>query len=79
MHLDLSPEQKTIIEGLKVSLADFGKARSKLIPILQMIQKKLAYLSPAAIEMVAGHLDIPAAEVFGVATFYNQFRFNPPG
>ena len=29
--------------------------------------------------MVAGHLSLPAAEVFGVATFYNQFRFNPPG
>jgi len=79
MHLDLSPEEKAIIEGLKVSLDDFGKERNKLIPILQMIQEKLAYLPPAAIEMVAGHLDIPACEVFGVATFYNQFRFNPPG
>jgi NADH-quinone oxidoreductase subunit E len=79
MHSDLNPEEKEIIEGLKVSLDDFGKERSKLIPILQMIQEKLAYLPPAAIEMVAGHLDIPAAEVFGVATFYNQFRFGPPG
>ena len=79
MHLDLSPEEKAIIKGLKVALADFGKERSKLIPILQMIQEKLAYLPAAAIEMVAVHLDIPAAEVFGVATFYNQFRFNPPG
>jgi len=79
MHLDLSPEEKAIIKGLKVSLAGFGKERSKLIPILQMIQEKLAYLPPAAIEMVSAYLDIPAAEVFGVATFYNQFRFNPPG
>jgi NADH-quinone oxidoreductase subunit E len=79
MHLDLSPQEKAIIKGLKGPLADFGKERSKLIPILQMIQAKLAYLPPAAIEMVAAHLDIPAAEVFGVATFYNQFRFNPPG
>jgi len=79
MHLDLSAEEKATIKGLRVSLADFGKERSRLIPILQMIQEKLAYLPPAAIEMVAAHLDIPAAEVFGVATFYNQFRFNPPG
>ena len=79
MHLDLSPQEKAIIKSLKDPLADFGKERSKLIPILQMIQAKIAYLPPAAIEMVAAHLDIPAAEVFGVATFYNQFRFNPPG
>ena len=29
--------------------------------------------------MVAEHLEIAACEVYGVATFYNQFRFNPPG
>jgi NADH-quinone oxidoreductase subunit E len=28
---------------------------------------------------VADHLDITSSEVYGVATFYNQFRFNPPG
>lgn len=79
MHSDLSPEEKTIIEGLKGSLDNFGKERSKLIPILQLVQEKLEYLPPAAVDMVADHLDISAAEVFGVATFYNQFRFSPPG
>ena len=29
--------------------------------------------------MVAGYLELPEAQVYGVATFYNQFRFNPPG
>jgi NADH-quinone oxidoreductase subunit E len=30
-------------------------------------------------EAVALHIGIPASKVFGVATFYNQFRLNPPG
>ena len=51
----------------------------RLIPILQMIQEKMAFLPPRAIEVVARHLGISASEVFGVATFYNQFRFTPPG
>jgi NADH-quinone oxidoreductase subunit E len=29
--------------------------------------------------MVAKHMSIPVCEVYGVATFYNQFRFTPPG
>ena len=29
--------------------------------------------------MTAAHVDLQACEVYGVATFYNQFRFTPPG
>lgn len=56
-----------------------GRERGRLIPILQRVQEQLSYLPPAAIELVAEHLQIPASEIYGVATFYNQFRFNPPG
>ena len=44
-----------------------------------MIQERHAYLPPEAIKIVAEHLKIPICEVYGVATFYNQFRFHPPG
>lgn len=60
-------------------LEDFGHERRELLPILQMIQERHAYLAPQALQMVADHLDIHVCEVFGVATFYNQFRFHPPG
>ena len=66
-------------EDIRAGIEKFGKQRGNLIPILQSIQAKNAYLPPEAIRMVADHLDIPASEVYGVATFYNQFRFNPPG
>jgi NADH-quinone oxidoreductase subunit E len=50
-----------------------------LIPLLQRIQTKLAYLPPKAIHMTAEYLGLSVSEVYGVATFYNQFRFHPPG
>jgi NADH-quinone oxidoreductase subunit E len=50
-----------------------------LIPILQDIQAHFGYLPREAMLEVASFLDIPGSEVYSVATFYNQFRLNPPG
>ncbi len=57
----------------------FGQDRGNLVPVLQRIQDKFAYLSAEAIGKVAAHLGITPGEVYSVATFYNQFRFHPPG
>ncbi len=56
-----------------------GASRDALIPILQEVQDSLGYLSEDAIVAVGRHLDLPASKIYGVATFYNQFRFHPPG
>ena len=53
--------------------------RDKLIPILQEVQAADGYISKPAALKVARHLNIPASKVYGVATFYNQFRFKPVG
>jgi NADH-quinone oxidoreductase subunit E len=50
-----------------------------LIPILQEIQEKQGFLSREAVETVGRSLSIPASKIYGVATFYNQFRFTPQG
>ena len=73
------PEEETILKGIAKKLPTFAKKRRNLIPILQMIQEKYAYLPEEAIKMVARHLSIPPSQVYGTATFYNQFRFHPPG
>lgn len=70
------PDEAVIIDDI---LAKFEKKRSSLIPILQMIQDHYFYLPDQAILIVSKYLNISASEVYGVATFYNQFRFNPPG
>jgi NADH:ubiquinone oxidoreductase subunit E len=53
--------------------------RDQLIPILQEVQEDLGFLSREAVIRIAGHLRLPASKVYGVATFYNQFRFQAPG
>ncbi len=50
-----------------------------LIPLLQQIQDRAGYLSPESISDVAKSLQISENEVYGVASFYSQFRFNAPG
>lgn len=56
-----------------------GARRDSLIPILQEVQEKDGYLSREAIVRIGAHLGLPASKIFGVATFYNQFRFQPQG
>ena len=72
-------DEAEIVKEIEGRLAAFSRERGSLIPILQMIQGQFQYLPKASLDLVGRHLDIPTAEVFGVATFYNQFRFNPPG
>ncbi|HDP54499.1 MAG TPA: NADH-quinone oxidoreductase subunit NuoE [Bacteroidetes bacterium] len=50
-----------------------------LIPILQDIQDEVGFLSEEAIVQVSKHLQMPTSKIYGLATFYNQFRFHPKG
>ena len=54
-------------------------SREQLIPLLQEIQSREGFLSKATMAELAAALDTPVASVYGVATFYNQFRFAPLG
>jgi NADH-quinone oxidoreductase subunit E len=56
-----------------------GGKRANLIPILQKVQEELGYLPREAMADIAHSLNIPEIDVYGVVTFYNQFRLNPPG
>lgn len=53
--------------------------RTKAIEVLQQVQRKFGYISREAIPSISRHLGISEVEVWGVATFYEQFRFNRPG
>jgi NADH-quinone oxidoreductase subunit E len=57
----------------------FKGTRSDLVPALQKAQAVFGYLSPETVRRVARWLKISENEVFGVATFYAQFRFHAPG
>ncbi len=53
--------------------------RDSLIPLLQEVQEAEGYISRLAVARIGQHLDLPASKIYGVATFYNQFRFQPLG
>ncbi len=53
--------------------------REDLIPILQKVQDAHGYLSREAVLRIGEYLKLPASKIYGVATFYNQFRFQPQG
>ena len=57
----------------------FKGEEGDLIPILQGIQEKFGYLSEQAIKHISRFLKISENQIFGVASFYSQFRFTPPG
>jgi NADH-quinone oxidoreductase subunit E len=56
-----------------------GGEPGMLIPLLQAAQDSYGYVPPLAIEQIVEATGIPAREVYGVITFYKQFRRKPPG
>ena len=53
--------------------------RDSLIPILQDVQDIKGYISEESVKQVGEYLGLPMSKIYGLATFYNQFRFTPPG
>ena len=56
-----------------------GAGRDKLIPILQEVQEEFGFISRDSVIEIGTHLRLPTSKIFGVATFYNQVRFEPKG
>ncbi len=75
--------EQTGMIGEKKPIGDVIKkypaSRENLISILQEVQGAYGYLSTESIEKIAEYLSLPSSKVFGVATFYNQFKLNAPG
>ena len=66
-------------EELADILTPSKKDRRHLISLLQQVQHKLGYISKDAMLAIADFLEIPESTVYGIATFYNLFRFTPLG
>jgi NADH-quinone oxidoreductase subunit E len=50
-----------------------------LMTILQEVQEELGFLPEIVLEKISDNTGIPASKIFGVVTFYSQFRFSPIG
>jgi NADH-quinone oxidoreductase subunit E len=64
---------------LKDVLGNYNDKPGSLITVLQKAQEIYGYLPQELLSHISQVLDIPPAKVFGVATFYTQFRFKPVG
>ncbi|MDR1607741.1 MAG: NADH-quinone oxidoreductase subunit NuoE [Deltaproteobacteria bacterium] len=54
-------------------------ARGSLIPVLQAAQESYGYLPTAVLETIADRMKAPISQIYGVVTFYSQFRLLPRG
>ncbi len=70
------------MERNSISLSDildiYPAEEGSLIPLLQKSQEIYGYISVELVEMIADYLGLTASQVFGVASFYSQFRFTEP-
>jgi len=60
-------------------LSHYSGDSSELIPLLQEAQEKFGYLPRETIQRIARFLRLSESTVFGVATFYAQFKLTPTG
>lgn len=72
----LSPER---MEQVKDAIGRFRRLQGPLIPILHEIQDIFGYLPEEALALVSAELELPMAEIYGVATFYSFFSLEPKG
>jgi NADH-quinone oxidoreductase subunit E len=72
-------DKADIAEKVDEILTSFTGNKAELIPILQQIQQVFGYLPEDAMSRIADFVDVPECSIYGVATFYAQFKFVPVG
>jgi len=65
--------------ALEKIVSPYRGRKGAVVPVLQEIQAKEGYISREAVEVMSRELGISENEIYGVATFYAQFRFEKPG
>ncbi len=66
-------------EDIRTIVAYYDSDPENLISILQEIQEQNGYISQEAVKILAEELNHPESRIYGVATFYTQFKFQKPG
>ena len=68
-----------LVDKIFLRFDTYDPIQCALIPMLQDIQAEIGYLPYPALKNVAELLHLPPSQVYGVATFYHQFRLRPRG
>ena len=67
------------VNDFKCNLLKSGKKHGSLIPLLQSAQDVYGYIPESSIYYISEVVGIPESEIYGVITFYSQFRLTPTG
>jgi NADH-quinone oxidoreductase subunit E len=78
-QMPLAEREATVEERLNEILSSYEGKEDELIPILQQVQQVFGYLPEPAMKRIAKFLKLPESTVFGVGTFYAQFKLVPSG
>jgi NADH-quinone oxidoreductase subunit E len=78
-HVLLAGQEATVEKRLNEILSSYEGSEDQLIPALQQVQQVFGYLPELAMKKIAKFLKLPESTVFGVGTFYAQFKLVPSG
>ncbi len=77
--MEVVEEETEILDEVREILESRKEDFQNVIVFLQDVQNRFRYIPKVAMTEIAKHLELSPANVYGVATFYNRFRFHPPG
>jgi len=79
MVIEAAPKEELGFDAIDTIVHKHNVEAGAVIPILQEIQDTYGYVPPVAIQRIAENINVPASEIFGIVTFYGQFRLQPLG
>lgn len=79
MVVEISVGEKPSFAVIDAIVHKHNVQLGSVIPVLQEIQDAYGYVPPVTIQRIAENIGIPASEIFGIVTFYSQFRLEPIG
>jgi NADH:ubiquinone oxidoreductase subunit E len=77
--MNLEIESDEVIARIEPLLARYEGRQGILVPLLQDVQNEFGYLPEEAVRILSERLNFSLAQVYGVASFYTQFYFEPRG
>lgn len=77
--MEKNPSTTERFSEFKIDLWSHKQEFGALIPLLQTAQDTYGYIPESAIDSIGEVIGIPTADIYGVITFYSQFRLKPLG
>jgi len=79
MQTESASKEKTSLALIDAIVFKHNAQPGAVIPVLQEIQEEYGHIPPAIIQRLADQLGVFASDIYGIVTFYSQFRLQPPG